>query len=163
LHTKKQGIFLVYTRAMKKVIQFFRPFIYNGFLMYWYVFRPKTYGAKVIIVCNDEILLIKTTYDYGYSLPGGGLKKGEDPSDAAKREAYEEVGIVLSDVAPITSFITTAEYKIDTVYGFYSEVTSKKYTLDKLEIECAEWYPINNLPKLGSVTQKIINAYITSN
>ncbi len=147
---------------MKNVIQFFRPVIYRGMLAVWYIFRPKTFGAKVVIVCGDEILLIKTTYDYGYSLPGGGVKKGEDPHDAAKREAIEEVSIVLDNVTQITTFVTTAEYKIDTVYGFYSEVLSKKYSLDKLEIERAEWHPINNLPKVGNVTQKIIDAYKNS-
>jgi 8-oxo-dGTP pyrophosphatase MutT (NUDIX family) len=147
---------------MKKVIQFFRPVIYGGMLVIWYMFRPKTCGAKVVVMCGDEILLIKTTYDYGYSLPGGGVKKGEDPIDAAKREAIEEVGIVLDNVTQITTFVTTAEYKIDTVYGFYSEVSSKKYSLDKLEIERAEWHPLSNLPKLGSVTQKIIDAYKNS-
>ncbi len=144
---------------MKKLIRFFRPAIHGTLLVIWYIFRPKTFGAKVVIVCGDEILLINTTYDYGYSLPGGGVKKGEDPSDAVKREALEEVGIVLSEVTPTISFVTKAEYKIDTVYGFYSEVTSKKYTLDKLEIERAEWHTLNNLPKLGSVTSKIVESY----
>ncbi len=125
----------------------------------WFITRPKTSGAKVIIICGNEILLVKNTYGYSFSLPGGGIKKWEEPVDAAKREAYEEVGIQLNELSPLPSFITYEEYKHDTVYGFYSTVPSKEYALDNFEIDLAKWYPINNLPKLGVVTQKIIDLY----
>lgn len=126
---------------------------------WWFITRPKTYGAKVIIRCDDKILLIKTTYGYAYSLPGGGIKRGEEPLIAAKREAFEEVGIVLDTLLPLPSFVTYEEYKEDTVYSFYTTVTSLDFKLDALEIDLAEWHNINNLPKLGTVTEKIINLY----
>jgi len=144
---------------MKHVIKFFRPLIIIGMRIVWFITKPRTSGAKVIIICGEDVLLIKTTYGYSYSLPGGGIKKGESPDEAAKREAFEEVGIHLIELKALPSFITYEEYKQDTVYGFYVEVSSKEYTLDNLEIDLAEWHPINNLPKLGPVTQKIIDAY----
>ena len=145
--------------CMKKIIKFFRPILIAGARTWWYITRPTTSGAKTVIRCGNEILLIKTTYGYTYSLPGGGIKKDEQPEDAAKREAFEEVGIRLSNVAPLPPFVTYEEYKKDTVYGFYSEVFSKEYTLDFLEIDVAEWHPLHNLPQVGSVTQKIIDLY----
>lgn len=144
---------------MKSIIKFFRPILILGARTVWYITRPKTSGAKVILICGDEILLIKTTYGYSYSLPGGGIKKGETPGDAAKREVFEEVGIQLTEVKALSSFITYEEFKQDTVYSFYAEVNSKDYVLDNLEIDLAEWHPINHLPKLGSVTAKIIDLY----
>lgn len=126
---------------------------------WWYVTRPETFGAKVIILCGGEVLLITTTYGYAHSLPGGGIKKGETPEDAVKRETYEEVGIRLDTVKPLPSFVTHEEYKKDTVYGFYSEVSSKEYKLDALEIDSAEWYPLDHLPNLGPVTAKIIELF----
>ena len=125
----------------------------------WYITRPKTSGAKVIVTYKDEILLIKTTYGYNYSLPGGGIKKNEDPKIAAKREVLEEVGIKLDDVMSLPSFVCYEEYKEDTVYSFYSAVTTKDYTLDAFEIDCAEWHSIHNLPNVGPVTSKIIELY----
>lgn len=144
---------------MKKIIKLFRPVLIFGMRSLWYLTRPKTSGAKVIIFYKDEVLLIKTTYGYNYSLPGGGIKKNEDPKDAAKREVLEEVGIKLIEVIPLPSFVTYEEYKEDTVYGFYSVVATKDYTLDALEIDCAEWHSIHNLPKVGPVTRKIIELY----
>lgn len=80
---------------IKKVIKLCRPILIFGMRSWWYLTRPKTTGAKVILLYGDEILLIKTTYGYNYSLPGGGVKKGETPEHAAIREAGEEVGIYL--------------------------------------------------------------------
>ena len=144
---------------MKKLIKFFRPLLILGMRILWFITRPKTSGAKVIIMCGKEMLLIKTTYGYSYSLPGGGIKKGESPDKAAKREAFEEVGIQLREVHALPPFVTYEEYKVDTVYGFYADVQSKEYTLDNLEIDTATWYPIDKLPKLGQVTQKIVDLY----
>jgi 8-oxo-dGTP pyrophosphatase MutT (NUDIX family) len=128
-------------------------------LTYWYIVRPKTSGACVVIVHEDRVLLVKTTYGNAYSLPGGGIKKGESPHDAAIREVYEEVGIRLTEVTPFLSFVTYEEYKEDTVHCYFAKVTTDHFKVDTLEIDVAEWHQLNNLPKLGSVTQKIIDAY----
>lgn len=148
--------------TIKTVIKFFRPLLIIMMRSWWYITRPKTSGALVVIQHNEEILLVKTTYGYAYGLPGGGIKKGETPVEAARREALEEVGIVLKNLHPLPSFVTHEEYKEDTVYSFYTTVASKDFRLDRLEIDCAEWHPITQLPKLGIVTEKIIHAYLTS-
>ncbi len=144
---------------IKKVIKIFRPVLIFGMRALWYITRPKTTGAKVIIIHKNSILLIKTTYGYSYSLPGGGIKKNETPEAAVKRETLEEVGILLNEVIALPSFITHTEYKEDTVHAFYSEVSTNNYKLDLFEIDKAEWHPIDNLPKTGPVTAKIINLY----
>ena len=144
---------------VKSMIKLFRPFIILGSRSLWYITRPITAGAKVIVIYNNQILLIKNTYGYAYSLPGGGIKKNESPEKAAIREVFEEVGIPLDKVIALPSFITYEEYKEDTVHTFYAHVNSKEYTLDKVEIDIAEWHPLHNLPKLGTVTAKSIELY----
>ena len=141
------------------MIKLLRPIILFAMRSLWYITRPVTSGAKVVIICGDEILLIKTTYGYAYSLPGGCLKKNELPEEGAKRETLEEVGIELKKLLPLPSFVTFEEYKKDTVYSFYSYVSSKEYTLDRFEIDVAKWHTLDNLPPLGKVTTKIIKLY----
>lgn len=36
---------------------------------------------------------------------------------------------------------------------------SKEYKLDAVEIDSAEWYQIDSLPRMGPVATKIINLY----
>ena len=116
----------------------------------------------MVVRHSNEILLIKTTYGYKYSLPGGGIKKGEQPIDAAKRETFEEVGIRVPEAKALPPFTIHENHQEDTVYSFYSEVTSKEYRLDFLEIDCAEWHPINKLPTtITPATKKILELYFS--
>lgn len=58
----------------------------------------KEYKSAVAIVSyRDKWLLgLATQYDdrsYKWCFPGGGIKSGETPEEAAVREAYEELGV----------------------------------------------------------------------
>ena len=45
---------------------------------YWRTFNIKTYGVRVIVVKNNEVLLVYHRYGDLWVLPGGGMKKGEN-------------------------------------------------------------------------------------
>ena len=66
-------------------------------LVYWRVRRPRITGAYVAVWRGDELLCIRNSYRRRYSLPAGGLARGETPLAAAVRELREEVSI---DVRP---------------------------------------------------------------
>jgi 8-oxo-dGTP diphosphatase len=61
--------------------------------------------GTLIVIYNSamEYLLQKRDHNPGIKYPGtwvflgGGVKKGESPEDAIKRELYEEIGFSLSD------------------------------------------------------------------
>lgn len=141
---------------IKFFIKLFRPVITRSRKLWWYITRPKTSGAHVLIFYKNEVLLVKTTYDYTTGLPGGGVRKGEFPYAAAKREVLEEVGISLDTMTPLPSFVVHENHKEDTVYGFYAEVTSRDFHLDWFEIDSAEWYTIDGLPPVTRATSIII-------
>lgn len=118
--------------------------------IYWFIFRPKTTGVKCLIEHDDNYLFIKQTYGsrmYNWNLPGGGVEKNESIESAVKREVFEEVDIALSDVVELKKYTSNFEYKVDTVYCFYSKVTTKNTVIDKKEILDAQWFPKNNLPE----------------
>ncbi len=50
-------------------------------------------GAGVAVWYQDQILVVRHSYRPGWSLPGGQIKKNEEPRSAASRELREEVGI----------------------------------------------------------------------
>ncbi len=50
------------------------------------------YAARAIVLREEDILLLYTERYQDYSLPGGGLGKGEDEVQGLKRELQEETG-----------------------------------------------------------------------
>jgi 8-oxo-dGTP pyrophosphatase MutT (NUDIX family) len=62
-------------------------------LVYWFVVRPRHTGAGVAVWHGDRLLMIRNSYRNSLCLPAGGLKRREQPIDAAVRELREEVGI----------------------------------------------------------------------
>ena len=55
--------------------------------------KTSTRGAAVAVWYEGQILVVRHSYRPGYSLPGGQIKRGEEPAFAAARELREEVGI----------------------------------------------------------------------
>ena len=87
---------------MKRLIAIALPLAGLARLAYRFLLRPKTRGAKVILVNGGEVLLLRHTYEFGrYGLPGGGLDGDEEPLAGLKRELREELGIELADASPL--------------------------------------------------------------
>jgi len=63
--------------------------------LWWCVRRPHTYGAAVALWHEDKVLMVRTSYRDSYSLPGGFIRRGEPPEQAASRELLEEIGLDL--------------------------------------------------------------------
>jgi 8-oxo-dGTP diphosphatase len=68
---------------------------YRVLRLWWHVRRPATQGAAVALWHKGRILLLRTSYRECYSLPGGFVRRGEPPEEAARRELREELGIDL--------------------------------------------------------------------
>jgi 8-oxo-dGTP pyrophosphatase MutT (NUDIX family) len=62
------------------------------------LFSPVALGASALIVDRaGKVLLARHSYMTGWSLPGGGVARGEPPAAAVLRELREEIGSVRSD------------------------------------------------------------------
>ena len=59
-----------------------------------YLYVRHTERTRVLIMSGDHVLLVRVWHGPGsWSLPGGGLKKGETARAAAVREVAEETGL----------------------------------------------------------------------
>jgi 8-oxo-dGTP pyrophosphatase MutT (NUDIX family) len=54
-------------------------------------------GVRIMLIQDNQVMLVKHTYQHDWFFPGGGIKHRETPLKAAVREAYEEAGAVVRD------------------------------------------------------------------
>ncbi len=129
-------------------IRILYPLAIGVLRIYWFIFRPKTRGARCIVRFEDKILFIKHSYGLGFwNIPGGGAKKKETFEQTAIREVREEVGIVVKEVKKVASYVSDKEYKIDQTELFLADVDSEYYKIDNLEIIEARWSRLNEIPE----------------
>ena len=56
--------------------------------------RPRSRGVRCILRNGGAILLVRHSYgDRRWMLPGGRVRRGEDPVSTAQREMYQELGV----------------------------------------------------------------------
>jgi 8-oxo-dGTP diphosphatase len=108
-------------------------------------------GAICVIERGDgALLLIRHSYRKRWGFPGGFLKRGETPADAARRETREEVGVdVVLDETP--KVVVDAGFRrVDVIFtGRAAEGAGNDNPSPRSpEILEARWFPATDLPEL---------------
>jgi 8-oxo-dGTP pyrophosphatase MutT (NUDIX family) len=71
---------------------------FRGLMASKALWSPVALGASALIVDRSgKVLLARHSYISGWSLPGGGVGRGEPPAAAILRELKEEIGTVRAD------------------------------------------------------------------
>jgi 8-oxo-dGTP pyrophosphatase MutT (NUDIX family) len=123
----------------------FKKFLYKIYRLQWIVTRPITLGVRILLVKDGQILLVKPTYQNGWYLVGGGVKRSETPEQAARREAKEEVGAELGRLELLGIYSLFYESKNDHITVF--TCTDFTYTgKTDFEIEKCRLFPFDSLP-----------------
>lgn len=118
--------------------------------------KPQLTGCAVIISDHaGSILLMRHSYGpQVWSLPGGGVGKGEDPAAAAHREIREEVGIELSRVSLVTVLEDTISGAPHTTH-LYAATTDQYPRADRREVLEAKFFPRHSLPEPQGVQTRV--------
>ena len=110
----------------------------------------------------NVLLIQRKNYPFKghFALPGGFPEMGELLKDAAKRELFEETGLADIELYQLRAFDginrDPRDRNISIVfYGFTTKDNSKLNAGD--DAQSAEWFPIDNLPKLAFDHYEIIN------
>lgn len=137
--------------------------IHKLFQIYWYIFRPDSYGVKIILKSADnKFLLVRLTYfPNTWTFPGGGASRGEDIFSAMQRELREEVGIIIEkqNLSLIGPLGFNHEYKKDTIYIFAGNSEEIKPIIDGTEVVESRWFSKNEFPTMGPNAKRIFEFY----
>lgn len=119
-----------------------------------------TVGAIGVVAREGEVLLVRLAYRRGWGLPGGLLKRGEQPVDAVRREVAEEVGVDVEPVDRPTVVVESDVRRVDVV--FRCRIVSGDVGVSSPEVEEARWWPLDDLPALHhEARQALLAAGVT--
>ena len=115
--------------------------------------KPDLAGVCVILRNpSGEVLLVRHSYGPPlWSLPGGGLERGEAPEDAARREVREELGLTLAALEPLGTLEEELSGTNHTAHLFGAAVDEAPQ-VDGRELLEARFFAADTLPPdLGRV------------
>jgi 8-oxo-dGTP pyrophosphatase MutT (NUDIX family) len=134
---------------------------YRLLQLVWLLARPAKSGVKCVLTDGDRVLLVRHTYgSRGWALPGGGLKRGEQPVAAARREMHEELGVDPPRWVDLGIVHATLDRRRDTIHVFGAELDGDPLTVDRGEIDTVEWFHRDQVPTLASLSAHILDAVL---
>ena len=139
----------------------YKLLLYPLLRLYWRVLRPEVLGVRCLVECEGRVLLIRNPYGpMKWDLPGGGVRRGEEPERAARREVLEEVGVTLSGLQLLGRYTGTEYYDRDTVVCFYARADNQTIKPRRAEVYEEGWFEWGHLPRpLSREVGKIIELY----
>lgn len=120
-------------------------------------------GVSVLVLdLEGRLLLVRHSYGPGgWALPGGGMGRGEEPLDAARREVREEVGCALERVEVVEQIAETISGSPHTAW-LVAGRTQDHPRPDRREVIEARFFPLHSLPEpLTPLTRKRVEAWKT--
>lgn len=145
---------------MRLLMKWFLTLAYHANRLRCFLLRPLSLSVKLILTQGEKIVLVKHTYQSGWHIPGGGVKRGETIEQAARREAQEELGATLHTLRLLGLYTHFGEHKSDHLVVFVSE----DFTLTgrgDAEIERVEFFPVGNLPQgLSKASRRRVQEYL---
>ena len=78
------------------MLSLFRRIIFSVFCLLRGILSPVALGALALVEQGGKVVLVRTSYQSGWFLPGGGVARGEPPALAVMRELREEIGLTKS-------------------------------------------------------------------
>lgn len=126
-------------------------------ILIWLI-TPKFLVGVVGVVINQaqEILLLKHTYrhKYPWGLPGGWLKRGEQPMQALQREIKEETGMTVEVLRPLVVEGDDDWPRVDLI--FLCRMVDDEFSSSD-EVYQAKFFALADLPHILPSQKRLIH------
>ncbi len=125
---------------------------------------PRLAPAIIVLVeRGDQLLLARSRHFMPgmYSVLAGFVEPGESLEEAVAREVKEEVGIEIKDIEYFGSQPWPFPHSL--MIGFTATYAGGEISLENKEIEDADWYTVEKLPRIPgkiSIARKLIDRFL---
>lgn len=125
---------------------------------------PRGRGAKAVIVCAGEVLLVQHTYGPGrWELPGGGVRHREEPFAGLKRELREELGLEIELATELATLPGPGRYHRHLTHLYRVDLEEPRVRADPVEIAEVRWCDPSTPPRplgagVGAALRRITGA-----
>jgi ADP-ribose pyrophosphatase YjhB (NUDIX family) len=113
--------------------------------------RPDTRGVKCVVRDADgRVVFVRHTYGdrRSWEIPGGNLRRREDPEVAVRREMREELGVELHGLRAIGRVEVTGKSKRTVLHCFEGSVgPGVELRVDPGELAEVRWAPHGGAPR----------------
>ena len=123
---------------------------------WWVVGRTRSSGVRCVIRHGDDVLLVRHSYgDCRWMLPGGRVRRGEEPAATAAREMAQELGVACArwtvtgchGARPAYRRSSREEsFRRHSTWYLAGEAPHRDVRPRAMEIEDARWFPRQALP-----------------
>lgn len=126
----------------------------------WFFTRPRLDGISCILKCGNDVLLVNYKYGNGWNFPTGLIRKShETPLDAVQRELFQVFSIKIPPPQYIGFVFCRYQNRRDRVYCFFTETSNKNMLISHKDVRDAQWFPIENLPRISPFSRDIIERW----
>ncbi len=146
-----------------------RLLFWCGWPLLWLLSRPVHRRTRIVVKHQTDILLVKDWLSSGqWTLPGGGIRFGEQPNICAIRELQEETGIVAkkSDLSAPKELLGLSQsgLRFDCVVFQLELPVRPDLRLRSFEISDAQWVPLEKIGHydLNAAAKTIVQAFSES-
>lgn len=135
-------------------------YVGHPFLLLYRHFFPIKDSARVLLIHENEVMLVRNIGGRKWSLPGGALNAGEDPAVCALRELKEELAIVDAEIEYKLGTYIHPTFGAESYVHVYVAKASSFYHKKQWEIDRAGWFTLNKLPpRLSPATARRMGEY----
>ncbi|MFJ7668416.1 NUDIX hydrolase [Lysinibacillus sp. NPDC097195] len=126
-------------------------------------------GSVVIILNDNNEVLLQQRHDGTWGLPGGLMDLGESFEEVAKREVFEETGLLVDNLTLLNVF-SGSDYYLKVANGdelfavtavYFTKNVTGEMQIDYTESAGLQYFNFHNLPQeLSPVYRGFIEPYV---